>query len=140
MKGLSMIASAIKSSSSKIDSATTFVFVRKVGDNVMRKHAIATSKEETMYEIMKRSYLSDASGVFCFSSIEETDFKNKLRTLRMQLTNDSIVHREISFIKRDFDRETVGNLVGVVNDNVVEITLSIVDIPPMTPSVVRGLY
>ena len=85
----------------------------------MRKHAIATSKEETMYEIMKRSYLSDASGVFCFSSNEENDFKKKLQTLCMQLKNDSIVHRAISFIKRDFDRETVGNLVGVVNDNVV---------------------
>ena len=62
------------------------------------------------------------------------------RTTSMQLTNDSIVHCEISFIKRDFDRETVGNLVGVVNDNVVEIALSIMDIPPMTPSVVCGLY
>ena len=71
MKELSMIASAIKSFSSKIDPATTFVFGRKVGDKVMRKHAIATSKEETMYKIMKRSYLSDASGVFCFSPMRK---------------------------------------------------------------------
>jgi len=111
-----------------------------VGGKALRKHAIATSKEETMYKIVKISYLSDASGVFCFTSKEENDFKKKQRTLCLQLTNDTIVHREILFIERDFDRETVGNLVGVVNDNVVEITLSIVDIPLMTPSVVRGLY
>ena len=91
---------------------------------------------------MKRAYRTDTTGVFCFTWREEDGFRNNRRTLLMVLSNESVADRNISFLKNDFDKETVGSLAGVVMDNYVMINISVVDVPaqPIGGTGTRSLY
>jgi len=91
---------------------------------------------------MKRAYRTDTTGVFCFTWRQEDGFRNNRCTLLMGLSNESVLGRNISFLKNDFDKETVGSLAGVVMENYVIINISVVDVPaqPIGGMGTRSLY
>jgi len=129
MKGLGLIDNAIKSNNCNIAKACTFTFTRQRGNDVSTKHVISKDPDELMLEVMKRAYRTDTTGVFCFTWREEYGFKNNRRTLLMLLKNENVVGKNISFLKNDFDKETVGSIAGVVMDSHVLIDISVVDVP-----------
>jgi len=129
MKGLGLIANAIKSNNSGITKAYTFTFTHSRGNDVSTKHVISKDPNELMLEVMKRAYRTDITGVFCFTYREEDGFRNNRSTLLMILENECVLGKNISFLKSDFDKETVGSIAGVVMDSHVLIDISVVDVP-----------
>merc|ERR1711957_460189 len=108
--------------------AFTFMFTRRRGNDVSTKHVISKDPKELILEVMKRAYHTDTGGVFCFTWKEEDGFRNNIRTLLMELSNESVSVRNISSLKNDFDKETVGSLDSIVMDNYVMINISVVDV------------
>jgi len=142
MKGLGLITNAIKSNNYNITKAFTFMFKRQKGNDASTKYVISKDPKEPILEVMKRAYRTDTTGVFCFTWRKEDGFSNNRRTLLMKVSNESVSGRYISFLKNDFDKESVGSLAGVVMDNYVMINISVVDVPaqPIGGMGTRSLY
>ena len=142
MKGLGLIAEAIKSNNCNIPKAFTFTFTRTRGNSVNTKHVISKDPDEMMLEVMRRAYSTDTSEFFCFTWRQEDGFRNKRSTLLVILENECVNGKNISFLKDDFDKETVGSIAGVVMDSHILIDISVVDVPaqPIGGCGNRSLY
>jgi len=142
MKGLGLIANANKSNNCNITKAFTFTFTPQRGNNMSTKHVISKDQDELMLEVMKRAYRTDTTGVFCFTWREEDGFRNIRGTLLMLLDNENVVVKNISFLKNDFDKETVGSIASAVMDSHVLIDISVEDVPvqPIRGTGNRSMY
>ena len=128
MKGLGLIANAIKSNNCNITKAFTSTFTRQRGNDVPTKYVISKDPNELMLKVMKRAYRTDTTGVFCSTWREKDGFQNNRCTLLMLLENENVAGKNILFLKNGFDKETAGSLAGVVMDNHVLFDISIVDV------------